>query len=700
MAYIIVHGTVGGWKKLWPKGLDTEEANVIQDIRDELDKAETCLKKPAGYLLHMAPHGVWFSIVRLLNDGGRSGKGKGFFAFSAFLPSNQIVEGKVVKHILDDVLDKYLSRLSKERYSQNIIDWSFVDIASEELNAQCKTRKRLPHIHYEKSKRFAYVNADTEEQVIRYLDKPFQSEYGQYQAVFLGTYLQDPSHLPLQTQLNIDLDNEEYEIIWNGNEADYPDCKFPLTIRKKQIDSKEIVLKKPYYKDKTIRFVEGERDDPSNTLTLNIPQLEPEEFTIKLQFAIPRVAQSVKATAINGHTIESKDNQTLKFKGEEVTKQYKVHVETNGDYYVEDFSFKPQDYLDKPYPIGVKKTKTIQLQIIDEKGGNVTGRFYSNILVNREKLSYNKGKQSLVTKIFEGDDFRNYSVKLTGNNNYDLDSKPFQQGEIFCVTIRKKKPIHRDPEPGTTLPYDDGDEEETFNLIEELKKGNFSILLLIVGVALIVCAIFFAISHNKVEEQVSQTEQEALTGETSETDTIKEQPTNEPKEEAEKKQIKEKKINDELTKILEEQEDKWNSRTLLKSIEGKYDSATLDNLSYQNKQCVKKISWLWHTRDLLNTKNWNKLNDYIDVNGDNYKRFDKYKAIDQGKLEFLRELILNDTQTANARAKFEKGMGKNFPKKSFSEIKKIWEKCKNTSDSPSPQAPEGDPNKMTEPEDL
>lgn len=697
MAYIIAHGTVNGYQKLWMSATCGNELSVITDIRAEFDNTGTMLQKPAGYLLHMAPNGIWISIVRLLFDGERaSGVGAGFFAFSAFIPANQTVEGNVIKGVLDHLISDYLSQLSREFFTQNKgIDWSFVDRASAELDTQCKPCK-CHRIHYEKSDRFAYVNVETEEQIVRYLDKPFQPEYGQYKAVFLGTYLQNPSHLSSQTQINIDFDNEEYEIIWNGNRADYHDANFPLTIRKKQIDSKEIVLKKPYYKDKIIRFVEGERDDHSNTLTLNIPQLEPEEFTIKLQFAIPGVAQSIKATA-NGHTIESKDNQTLKFRGEEVTKEYKVHVETNGDYYVKDFSFKPQDYLDKPYPIEVKKTKTIQLQIIDEKGGNVTGGFYSNILVNREKHSYNKGKQSLVIKIFEGDDFRNYSVKLSGNNNYDLDSKPFQRGEIFCVTIRKKKPIPRDNEPET--PYHGGDEEKKINIIEILKKGNASVWLLIVGVVLIGCSIFLAIFRYD-SGGVQPGQEDSTKGETSETDTIKEQPTNEPKEEAEKKQIKEKKINDELTKILEEQEDKWNSRTLLKSIEGKYDSATLDNLSYQNKQCVKKISWLWHTRDLLNTKNWNKLNDYIDVNGDNYKSFDKYKAIDQGKLEFLRELILNDTQTANARKKIEKEMGNDFPKKSFSEIKKIWEKCKNTSDSPSPQAPEGDPNKMKKPEDV
>lgn len=675
MAYIIAHGTVKGYQKLWIPATCGNELSIITDIRAEFDNTVTMLQKPAGYLLHMASNGVWISIVRLLFDGERaSGVGAGFFAFSAFIPLTQVVGGQVIKDVLDRLMEKYISMLSKDFDTQSVgIDWSFVDRASAELDTQCKPCK-CHRIHYEKSDRFAYVNVETEEQIVRYLDKPFQPEYGQYKAVFLGTYLQNPTHLPLQTQLNIDLDNEEYEIIWNGNKADYPDANFPLTIRKNQIDSKEIVLKKTYYKDKIIRFSEGERDDPSNTLTLNIPQLESEEFTIKLQFAIPGVAQSIKATA-NGHTIESEGNQTLKFKGEEVTELYKVHVETNGDYYVKDFSFKPQDYLDKPYPIGVKKTKTIQLQIIDEKGGNVTGRFYSNILVNREKLSYNKGKQSLVTKIFEGDDFRNYSVKLTGNNNYDLDTKPFQQGEIFCVTIRKKKPIHRDPEPRTTLPYDGGDEEETFNLIEELKKGNFSILLLIVGVALIVCAIFFVIFRNDTGGQGTEKEVTSTNVETLET---------------EKKQNKEKEINDELIKILEEQEDKWNSRTLLKSIEGKYDSAKLDSLSYQNKQCVKKISWLWHTRDLLNTKNWNKLNDYIDVNGVNYKRFDKYKAIDQAKCDFLRELILNGNQTANARTKFEKKIDKNFPKKSFSEIKKIWEDCKKTSDKQSPIEKEGE----------
>ena len=685
MAYIIAHGTVNGYQKLWMSATCGNELSVITDIRAEFDNTGTMLQKPAGYLLHMAPNGIWISIVRLLFDGERaSGVGAGFFAFSAFIPANQTVEGNVIKGVLDHLISDYLSQLSREFFTQNKgIDWSFVDRASAELDTQCKPCK-CHRIHYEKSDRFAYVNVETEEQIVRYLDKPFQPEYGQYKAVFLGTYLQNPSHLSSQTQINIDFDNEEYEIIWNGNRADYHDANFPLTIRKKQIDSKEIVLKKPYYKDKIIRFVEGERDDHSNTLTLNIPQLEPEEFTIKLQFAIPGVAQSIKATA-NGHTIESKDNQTLKFRGEEVTKEYKVHVETNGDYYVKDFSFKPQDYLDKPYPIEVKKTKTIQLQIIDEKGGNVTGGFYSNILVNREKHSYNKGKQSLVIKIFEGDDFRNYSVKLSGNNNYDLDSKPFQRGEIFCVTIRKKKPIPRDNEPET--PYHGGDEEKKINIIEILKKGNASVWLLIVGVVLIGCSIFLAIFRYG-SGGVQPGQEDSTKGETTKINT--EEDDKRPSCSGKSPTIN---SDDEIYRILNDvlnkQRTRWNYKEIHKVVE-EYESIAKQETREKREKykksypCIKKLSWLYRTRAEVDSCHWNHLVPYCKE-----KKWEEFA--DNDVRSFLRELILNGTQTANARDKFEKKIDKNFPKKSFSEIKEIWKNCKiNTQPEQTQNPPDGD----------
>ena len=219
MAYIIAHGTVNGYNKVFQPTNCGNEIQVITDIRAEFDNTSTMLKKPMGYLLQISPNGVWISVIKLLFDGERSsGSGEGFFSFSAFIPCQQIVEGVILKQTLDNLMTKYLTMLSKEYFTQNIgIDWSFVEQASKELDKQCKQRTKSINTYYTSSDKFAVINIEKDEQVAKYLDKPFQPEYGAYKAVFIGSELQNPNRLSAHTLLYIDLENEVYDVIWIGD---------------------------------------------------------------------------------------------------------------------------------------------------------------------------------------------------------------------------------------------------------------------------------------------------------------------------------------------------------------------------------------------------------------------------------------------------------------------------------------------------
>ena len=215
MAYIIAHGTVNGYQKIQNTLSDNRELQILTDIRTEFDNTSSMLTKSEGYLLQMSPSGVWVSIVKTLMDGERSGGGAGFFAFSAFIPKEQMIAGQQLKKVLDKLMQHYLS-LCPNFMTRNInVDWSFVTNASAELNVLSQPRRKTIDTHYTPSNNFAYVQATTEEQIIQLLDKPFQPEYGKYKAVFLGTHLQHPMRLTQQICLNIDLENEEYDIIWN-----------------------------------------------------------------------------------------------------------------------------------------------------------------------------------------------------------------------------------------------------------------------------------------------------------------------------------------------------------------------------------------------------------------------------------------------------------------------------------------------------
>lgn len=290
MAYIIAHGTVDGYRKI-KQGLPIgTEQNVLTDIRVEFDNTTTMLNKPCGYLIQMAENGVWISIVKLLLDGERSGKGPGFFAFSAFLPTNQVVDGRIIKQTLDNLLEQYLARIGDDCTKNVGIDWSFVEQASASLNEQCRKRNKFAKTNYyvtsSNEKKIAYIDIHSDAEIEQYLDKPFQPEYGEYRAVFLGTHLQYPDNLATQTPLTIDFENEEYEIIWTGDKNAYPDVYLPQSIRKKEIQTKTLEFKKECYKCQTLRFAEGEINSANATLTLEIPKLEPIEYVVPFSISL------------------------------------------------------------------------------------------------------------------------------------------------------------------------------------------------------------------------------------------------------------------------------------------------------------------------------------------------------------------------------------------------------------------------------
>ena len=329
MAYIIAHGTVNGYNKVYQPSNCGSELQVITDIRAEFDNTSTMLEKPTGYLIQMSSNGVWVSVVKLLFDGERSGNGPGFFAFSAFIPSQQVVDGGVLKHSLDKLMNDYLTQLSREYFTQNIgIDWSFVERASKELDTQCKHRTKTINTNYTLSDKFAFINIEKDEQVVKYLDKPFQPEYGAFRAVFFGTYLQNPNRQSTYTQLAIDLENEAYDVIWVGDTHDYP--SIPKTVRKNQIIALSFCFSKKHYESRDILLSEGIVDDENSTVTVHVPQLDPVSYSLKFIINHPDAVNSITATSITSKIqIVSADNETLEFVGEQVDMQWRISIQTN-----------------------------------------------------------------------------------------------------------------------------------------------------------------------------------------------------------------------------------------------------------------------------------------------------------------------------------------------------------------------------------
>lgn len=450
MAYIIAHGTVNGYQKIQAtSNACSSELQVLTDIRAEFDNTATMLSKPEGYIFQMSPSGVWVSVVKTLMDGERSGNGAGFFAFSAFIPQNEIVTGDLLKGLLDGLMQHYIG-LCPNFMTKNIgVDWSFVSNASAELNTMCQPRRKTIDTHYTPSNNFAYVQATTEEQIIQLLDKPFQPEYGAYKAVFIGTHLQHPVRLTQQTCLNIDLENEEYDIIWNGNVNGWNNL--PQKVRKKEIASGCYTFEKKYYDSLPVPYKSGVLDDVNTTLTLDVPNLQPQINQITLHYNHPEAIVMVQATSLS-RTIND-NNNILEFKGQEFADEIKVHLILKDGYRCDDIVLTPCNCPNNICFITITKMQQISLQIL-ENGENRTINYEKNIRISKSgksiDASLNKVTSSLCLSIPESDDFiKEYAVSLINGTYYSLSNnlRAVQSG-FYTINIQRKQNSQTiNPEP-------------------------------------------------------------------------------------------------------------------------------------------------------------------------------------------------------------------------------------------------------------
>lgn len=486
MAYIIAHGTVNGYNKVFlPSGCG-DEIQFITDIRAEFDNTSTMLEKPMGYLIQMSPNGVWISVVKLLFDGERSGNGPGFFAFSAFLPTQQFIEGAKLKQILDRVMTKYLSLLTKEYFTQNIgIDWSFVQEASIELDSLCKPRTKRVTTNFNTSDKFAYVAALTDEQIIQYLCKPFQPEYGAYKAVFVGTGLQNPNRQSTYSLLAIDVENEVYDIIWIGDTHDYP--QLPNTIRKNQIDSHSCVFPKKHYESREVLLSEGVRDDINNTITIHVPHLEPIAYTLQLLINPIEAVQLIKAASkADGTTISSKDNHTLVFMGEQVEQPWRITIATKEDYrqgILEEIV--PYDYIKEYKECGVHLVKIqhifVQINLADKPSTREFYRMIQFLNVHRNMIEmgeYDKTKNAIEFTIPEDEKFDMYyqiSIQKPYCDRYQWKLSSNEDGTWWLISIsHKPSPVMQS---GSNPPMQSLPKKKTLHVycpLEITKKGMIS----------------------------------------------------------------------------------------------------------------------------------------------------------------------------------------------------------------------------------
>lgn len=765
MAYIVAHGTVNGYRKITQNPQAGSEQKVLTDIRDEFNSTQTMLHNPIGYILQMAPNGVWISIVRLLFDGERSGNGAGFFAFSAFVPNNILIPGEIIKTTLDELMNTYRGIIGGD-FTKNIgVDWSFVEQASQRLNAQCKQRRKAAVTNYVPSDKFAYVEISSPSAIPLYLEKPFQPEYGAYKAVFLGTTLQNPNRISTHSKLDIDFENEQYEIIWEGAYAEYPDVVFLKTIREKDIDKQSLCLSKKNHEINILLYSQGKRDDDNCTLTMVVPKPIPCKKELQLIFNNKEAVVSVTATATVGTTpqsIEVKDKCVLQLIGDQIDSPCRISVKANDLYQDGDYNIVPQEYINTGCRINMKESKLVRIEIWydnrnDTKNQRSKVKFTNKTFdkVNLEKyyndahncfelkLSKDKSFDSCYSATLYNDYACKYELSLDSKNEENIiryivkkleqpnwgttviSGPKIQQKKLYVLVPKEMQEMQISYSTdsgiqGTLTSYKPCDKDFFKSEIEVPKKINNDYVhrrdfkfvdvynnnlrakvcgdgegIQIIGKELWISRVFAVLRNHFREILVAVLVASVLIASVlyildwqriinltnRETDKQKEPQITISNTDTTRVDIKN--LNDsndsssaydELERTLSEQREKWNYETAY-NVATKYSGEKgekTESLHQNNPDAytlLKQLGWLHKTRGPVNKRDWSGLRTYL--NGSDGKLY-----ADAEKLNFLNELI--SPSNKNARDLFEEEITHdvNFPKKNYSQVKTLWEKCK------------------------
>ncbi|MBA6151523.1 hypothetical protein [Gelidibacter maritimus] len=447
---IVVHGTNGGFRTLY----NTQNAPRIgNEIRNNVE-SKTSLGKSV-YAIDFVTNGCVFRKYKIVKDALRN-NATGFIAFSVFLPSDERLSGVDIKSILDKLqshyVDNYIINNQMNRGERTQIiqeDWTFVaDILSKYNTLQDHSINQLQP----GTKEAAFIYYKNDDELIEYLDKPFQEEYCEYKQVLLID-----SELRLNCDVldimrnsgidlkNIDLKNEYYYLnnynrskglTITANGMQRSDGKGNNLIRAK--DKVDINYKKddrfyfPIEANGTIsnptseihKYFELKRNEiiiDYAAFSNPEPKIKTVILEIRDRNGIPINDAEIKCD--DNYTFKTVDNNKFTFSGEDLGKSWTVSAKKGENLFSDN---QPIDFKrDCPEDIGI-----VKLQLNEHKKVRFSG-ILNNVSISDIKVTIEeKRKYEVSTEVeFINDEInKKYQVSAT----YHKNNEKFYGEITFC----------------------------------------------------------------------------------------------------------------------------------------------------------------------------------------------------------------------------------------------------------------------------
>jgi hypothetical protein len=394
---IVIHGTKGGYKVLYPQNATM---TFVNDFR-----SPGAIENPVGqsaYALSFIESGCIFSKYAIIRDGLRD-MATGTIAVSVLIPHNQKLNGSDAIRMLDLILDQYFKiNIVNNNLVHAVDEFSYVDVIKNQFSLHPKISERLNTGKNDP----AYIYYESKEHLSKYFDMPFQANYEPFsQVFFVEKNLKDELINPLKVLRHtvdanlsdvIDFQNPEYTISFPNYVKVIANSNKQLHIgdKIKKNDFLTISYYKKFHNPKpTIsgKLFESEIEKyvslQNNTIQINPIVFEPEIKTVKVNVIYNgQTVTDVKISISEFGEFES--NRLIEFKGEEIGRKYQISASTK-DLTSDTHSFTPENQTEI-----ILKLRKIQQNTTD---GSPKSDGKRNVSIDHHRKAKKDGNK---TKIF------------------------------------------------------------------------------------------------------------------------------------------------------------------------------------------------------------------------------------------------------------------------------------------------------------
>lgn len=389
---IIIHGTKGGYKVLY----STLNHSIIAGDSRSAASSESAVGKSA-YSIAFVASGCVLTKYVIIRDMMRS-MSTGNIAFSIYLLNNQKLSGKDAQSLLDDLADYYCRQYIVHDNLDNVReDWNFVSDIVKKFTAKYISAEDVENFT-QGTGEAAFVYYDTEEDLHKYFDAPYQEEYMPFKQVFfVKSDLKEKAENPLNALRHnpssnltgrIDLDNPPYKLKeFHGSGKNGITIEIWANDRKRS--NKDIINKKDnirikYSKGRYYIPIEknGKLTDIDISHYLNI--VDENKITVKIDVELRKKEQKnlvevkdrsgkeitdAEITCKNSRSNEVKKviNNQITFEGEEIKDTWTVSA-ISGDLIAKSTSFVPEN-AGTTITLILEKHKKVSFQVTNIHDG-------------------------------------------------------------------------------------------------------------------------------------------------------------------------------------------------------------------------------------------------------------------------------------------------------------------------------------------